>query len=56
MCEIAVHFSKTEEDLKKVWSLNLSVLTQLKDASPELHEKVIAAFKTRKAQFQGEKS
>ena len=56
MCEITVHFSKTEEDLKRVWSLNLGVLNQLKDAAPELHEKVIAAFKNRKAQFQGEKS
>lgn len=54
MCEIAVQFSKTEEDLKKVWSLNLSTLNQLKDSAPHLHEKVVAAFKTRKAQFQGE--
>lgn len=54
MCEIAVHFAKDEEQLKKVWSLNLSVLNQLKDAAPSLHEQVVATFKTRKAQIKGE--
>lgn len=54
LCEIAVHFSKNEEELKKVWSLNISVLNQLKDAAPSLHEQVVEAFKTRKAQFKGE--
>jgi len=54
LCEIAVHFSKTEEDLKKVWSLNIGVINQLKEAAPSLHEQVVAAFKARKAQFQGE--
>jgi len=56
MCEVVNHFTKDEEELKKVWSLNVSVINQLKNAAPSLHEQVVATFKTRKAHFQGEAS
>lgn len=56
MCEVVNHFTKDEEELKKVWSLNVGVLNQLKNASPSLNEQVVATFKARKAHFQGEAS
>ena len=54
LCEVVRHFSGTEEDLKRIWSTNVGVINQLKAAAPSLHEQVVAVFKKRKAEVQGE--